>query len=217
MSLLLYIDTSANTTTVALSETGKPAVIRRNANAREQAALLNFMIEEVLTEASARLDQLSALCVCAGPGSYTGLRVGLSTAKGIAFALDKPLMLFNKLELLAAEFIRDRFPLNIVLRARAGEYFFAAFGADLSVRQEPRHIMQDELEPLLVEGCLVTDDSSLCYTGQVDVLPDPHFVAIEQWTTLAERRLALKQFDDVAYSEPFYLKAAYTTQSKKGW
>jgi tRNA threonylcarbamoyladenosine biosynthesis protein TsaB len=85
MPNLLYIDTSASKATVALSQEGRITAVRTHDNANEQAAVLNIMINNVLEEASCNLDQVDALCVCAGPGSYTGLRVGLSTAKGIAF------------------------------------------------------------------------------------------------------------------------------------
>lgn len=219
MSTLLYIDTSAATATIALSANGSLLAIRKHHNAQEQAAVINLMIEDMLTTCQLSLDQVDALCICAGPGSYTGLRVGLSAAKGIAYALDKPLMLFNKLELIAEDFRaqhKDK-QLTIALKARLGEYFAAAYDASGKILLEPQHIFETELSALFQQsqGLLITDTDIAYPAGTALPIPPDYSLNIATWIPAATARFSAQQFDDLAYSEPFYLKAAFTTQSKK--
>lgn len=215
MPNLLYIDTAAAVATVALSAGGHIRAMRKHENAHEQAALLNTMVHEVLAEASLDMDGIDAICVCAGPGSYTGLRVGLSTAKGIAYVKDIPLMLFNRLDLLAWGQDRQS-PFALALKARAGEYFLATYTASGLQDVAPQHIFAQDLLPFAAQGIdFITDDPDFNSATDIQVI-DPHNgINIDRWITRAEERFQQKHFDDLAYSEPFYLKGAYTTQSKK--
>lgn len=213
MPYLLYIDTSGKTATVALSGIGPAPLVQRLTDAREQAAQLNTAIGELLAGAGLMLSQIDGIAVCAGPGSYTGLRVGLSTAKGLAFALNKPLMLFNTLDMLAARY-RNNGALVIALRARAGEYFYARYDAQGKAADAPRHIFEQEIEAP-GEALFLTDNEAL-FPDKARILPEGGGEAeLPSWINDAETRFAQGLFDDLAYSEPFYLKAAYTTQSKK--
>jgi tRNA threonylcarbamoyladenosine biosynthesis protein TsaB len=215
MPNLLYIDTSASKATVALSQEGKTVAIRTHDNANEQAAVLNIMTNNVLEEASCALDHVDALCVCAGPGSYTGLRVGLSTAKGIAYAKDIPLMLFNRLDLLAWGQNKKE-PFAIALKARNGEYFFATYTDKGAQGNPPQHLFEQDLVPYVTEGLLfITDDIDFSVSQQKEIINANHTLDMNSWIAHAEKRFSQNQFDDLAYSEPFYLKVAYTTQSKK--
>jgi tRNA threonylcarbamoyladenosine biosynthesis protein TsaB len=215
MSKLLFIDTSASVATIALSIDGEITAIRTHENANEQAAVINFMIEEVLKKASFTIQDIDAICVCAGPGSYTGLRVGLSTAKGLAYASDKPLMLFNRLDILSWNIHADT-KFVVALKARAGEYFIALFDKDGVAINEPQHAFEQDLVKYATEGFqFFTDDEHLSVAAPTAVMPMDTAIDVRNWVTKATARFALKQFDDLAYSEPFYLKAAYTTVSKK--
>lgn len=218
MSTLLYIDTSAATATIALSANGTLIALRRHHQAQEQAAVINLLIEDLLQEASLQLRELDALCVCAGPGSYTGLRVGLSTAKGIAYALDKPLMLFNKLELIARDFTAQHTdtPVLVALKARLGEYFVAGYDATCTETTAPQHLFEAGLNTLLQDpGALLVSDTDITYAGPKAMLPADYAADMDSWIPDATARFTAGRFDDLAYSEPFYLKAAFTTQSKK--
>ncbi|MFA6059635.1 MAG: tRNA (adenosine(37)-N6)-threonylcarbamoyltransferase complex dimerization subunit type 1 TsaB [Taibaiella sp.] len=215
MPNLLYIDTSASKATVAFSQEGKTVAIRMHDNANEQAAVLNIMINNVLEEASNTLDNVDALCVCAGPGSYTGLRVGLSTAKGIAYVKDIPLMLFNRLDLIAWEQNKKE-PFAIALKARNGEYFFATYTDKGAQSNPPQHLFEQDLAPYVSQDLLfITDDVDFSVSQHKETIDANHTLDMNSWIANAEERFRLKQFDDLAYSEPFYLKSAYTTQSKK--
>ncbi|KAA5533197.1 tRNA (adenosine(37)-N6)-threonylcarbamoyltransferase complex dimerization subunit type 1 TsaB [Taibaiella lutea] len=215
MSKLLFIDTSASVATVALSIDAETAVIRTHENANEQAAVINFMIEEVLQKGSSTINDIDAICVCAGPGSYTGLRVGLSTAKGLAYASDKPLMLFNRLDILSWNINADT-KFIVALKARTGEYFIALFDKDGNAVNEPQHAFEKDLAEYTIEGFqFFTDDEHLSIAAPTKVMSMDTAIDVRNWITKATVRFTLKQFDDLAYSEPFYLKAAYTTVSKK--
>lgn len=217
MSTLLYIDTSGNIATVALSQNGVMTALQHHENAHEQAAVLNTMIEATLQEQDISLEHIDAVCVCAGPGSYTGLRVGLGAAKGICYALNKPILLFNRLDLLAMGLHSGK-NFAIALKARTDEYFFAEYAQDGTPVKEPQHVMKPDLATWLQETpdlLLVTDDGGLTLTENKITIAVNYPVAINDWINKAEQRYVARQFDDLAYCEPFYLKAAYTTQSKK--
>lgn len=213
MPNLLFIDTSGKTATVALSTGYRPVVVRRITDAREQAAALNLVIGEVMDAGERTLRDLDAIAVCAGPGSYTGLRVGMSTAKGLAYALEKPLMLFNQLDLLAAQYKEDG-ALMIALKARAGEYFFARYHSGGGAAEAPAHRFALEIDAPEA-ALLLTDDPELFPHSHRLLLNMEEGADMLSWIAQAATRFANSDFDDLAYSEPFYLKAAYTTQSKK--
>lgn len=215
MPKLLFIDTSAAIATVALSVNERVVSIRRHENAQEQAAKINYLIKEVLDESSISFEGLDGVCVCAGPGSYTGLRVGLSTAKGIAYAHDLPLLLFNKLDLLAAQ-QKVTADFLIALKARTAEYFMAVYDAGGNQTKEPQHAFADDLISIAGENTFFyTDDIDFTVSNKVVFLEDSNTLDVAVWLEKALQRFDKKDFDDLAYSEPFYLKAAYTTQSKK--
>jgi len=214
MAYLLYLDTAAAAATIALSGSGELLALRIHQDAMKQAAAINGLIEEVIGEGGIRLRDVDAFCVCAGPGSYTGLRVSMSTAKGMAYALEKPLMLFNRLDLIAwAQSAGEDFA--VALKARQGEYFYAQYRADKQQSVPPRHIFESGLRQQAAPGLLFfTDDETLPFSNK-KILPATEPAGIASWIPEAERRFAAAQFDDLAYSEPFYLKAAYTTQPRK--
>jgi tRNA threonylcarbamoyladenosine biosynthesis protein TsaB len=215
MTQLLFIDTSASVATVALSIDDTLSAIRTHENAHEQAAVINFMIEDVLQEAGSKAGDIDAICICAGPGSYTGLRVGLSTAKGLAYASDKPLLLFNRLDVLSWN-QQSETKFVIALKARTGEYFIATFDKNGSPLSEPQHAFEHDLLKFAEDGYhFYTDDEELSISTSKTVIPMNTAIDMKNWINKATTRFEQKQFDDLAYSEPFYLKAAFTTQSKK--
>lgn len=176
---------------------------------------MSLTVDALLDASQTGTADLDAICVCAGPGSYTGLRVGLATAKGIGYAMDKPLMLFNTLDLLALG-LEGTGDFGIALDARAGEYFFGHYNKDGAPLMAPKHMFLEELReawaPFSERDVLyVQTDAGL--KGQV-ALPAGLTVDSSAWCREAEKRWAQGKLDDLAYCEPFYLKAAYTTQPK---
>lgn len=217
MPTLLYIDTSADHIAIAASRKGQVLAEKRQYTTHQQAALINVMIEEVLVDAGLSLKAIDAIAFCGGPGSYTGLRVGLSAAKGLCFALSKPLMLFHKLFLLALSTSRvSEGSILIALKARQEELFVAGYDNTMQEMLPPQHIFQNELEIILPEYNLVlTNYEELPIFEGHKLLPLHHEIKMEKWTMHAAERYVQQEFDDLAYSEPFYLKAAYTTTAKK--
>jgi tRNA threonylcarbamoyladenosine biosynthesis protein TsaB len=223
MAILLHIDSSGPESMVLLSREGKPIAFRRQEGEREHAAHLNGMISSTLAEAGVGLADVDAFAVCNGPGSYTGLRIGLATAKGFCYALEKPIILHNRLFLMleeAAASYPEKKNYAAVLPARNGEYF-------ASVRRDREtlaatHILTSDLEKIFQEhrdeswaviGGLEEDLLKWNMASGFDFLPrtapNP-----EIWARLTEIDFFYGAFSDLAYSEPDYLKPAFITARK---
>ncbi|RYZ55302.1 MAG: tRNA (adenosine(37)-N6)-threonylcarbamoyltransferase complex dimerization subunit type 1 TsaB, partial [Sphingobacteriales bacterium] len=152
MKYILHIDTSGEKGIVGLSSKGEWLVERTNLQSREHAASINNMITGVLQEAGIGFGDLSAISVIGGPGSYTGLRVGLATAKGFCYAWDLPLIMHNKLTLLALQHLNSNNQVEAIysaLPARQGEYFISKYRKDGVELVIPGHVMEQELIQLL--------------------------------------------------------------------
>lgn len=221
MSNLLFIDTSGNLAAVASSKSGKLAAPVYHDDAKTQAVVLNQLIEDALRAAECSLQDIDAICVCAGPGSYTGLRVGLSIAKGIAYALDKKLLLFDKLSLIARSYKDSESEPGdklVVLNARKDEVFFALFNAENEIIIEPQHAFLNAFiaisEIVNKKTTLLTEIENLPLPLNTIIIDASFKLSFESWQLAAEQRVAHKDFDDLAYSEPAYLKAAFMTQAK---
>jgi tRNA threonylcarbamoyladenosine biosynthesis protein TsaB len=220
MIYLLMIDTSADTGTVAISADGRLLASRASTEARNHATAINLMIEGALADAGITMAQLSGVVVCAGPGSYTGLRIGMATAKGICYALDIPLILHNKLTLLA----QQDYALHgtqyaryaAVLVAREQEYFAAIYDAAFYELQAPKHFAEEELlnilksseklhistdavEPILIE--LKVNNSEV----ESDIA-----INLMEWSAYAYSSFKCNSNVNLHASEPFYLKQVYT-------
>jgi len=217
MSIILNLDTATETASVCIAREGITLAMRSSTEQKDHASWIQPAIMEVLQEAGIVLRDVQAVAVTAGPGSYTGLRVGLSAAKGLCFALSKPLMLFHKLFLLALSTSRvSEGSILIALKARQEELFVAGYDNTMQEMLPPQHIFQNELEIILPEYNLVlTNYEELPIFEGHKLLPLHHEIKMEKWTMHAAERYVQQEFDDLAYSEPFYLKAAYTTTAKK--
>lgn len=221
MPSLLFIDTSGSRAIVAVSQGFNLLSQSILEDTKSQAAFINEMIEKVLEKAKIGLSDINAFCVCGGPGSYTGLRVSLGVVKGLAFILDKKILLFDKLSLIAAGF-NEKFPSKekvVVLKARKEEYFYAHFGIEGNIICTPMHIFKEalalKLNLLNNDALLITDDNVLNPPIKATILNENYQLNITSWIILANYRFQHQSWDDLAYCEPFYLKEAFTTQSKK--
>lgn len=213
MAQILLIDTSASHTHVAIGTAENMLQERINTDPNQQAASLNEMIAALCGDAAISLQEIDAIAINAGPGSYTGLRVGLGVAKGLCFALDKPLMLFNKLDLVAAAYVTET-PLLVVLKARTGEGFAIAIreGETLMPAQ---HIFYDTFDfDHLGAHTLLSDDPAIQARFPDTKFLESHILDMKLWNKQAQQRWQQREFDDLAYAEPFYLKAAFTTTPK---
>ena len=218
---ILMIETSTECCSVALSEGGRILASRIDETPRMQSSMLAPYIVEVLEEAGLRAADLDAVAVSEGPGSYTGLRVGVSTAKGICFGAGLPLIGVDTLQLLACQAempdqVRhdDRSQAHIVsfLDARRMEVYAATFDAEGRKCSDTAAVILDETSyqeelaagPVLFIGTGVEKFQAIC--PHPNARFQPCFPLATAMLKPALAALQKKEFKDVAYFEPFYLK-----------
>ncbi len=211
MKYILHIDTSGPASMVLLSENGRLLAEQRNEAEREHAGMINHMIEAVVQEAGVKLKDLAAIAVCSGPGSYTGLRIGLATAKGLCYALDKPLIMQNRLELLAGDAGQE--VVMVLLPAREGEYFTGIYNNFGHVVFSPTHALTVQVR-LLIEEYKVTKIVGHADEDIMHELKNINFNALNQinsyfWSSAAMYAFDHQLFQSIATAEPLYLKSVY--------
>ena len=227
MARILLIETSTAQLSAALSEDGAITASRTCDEPRMQASLTAPFVKEILDEKGLSVRDLDAVCVGKGPGSYTGLRVGVSTAKGLCFGAGLPLLSAGTLDVLVQEAHR----LGVVpegckyivpmVDARRMEVYAAVFtpeGKQLT-ETKPVIIDADSFAAELAEGpvLFIGDGALKC---RETLTSDNAFFAAAFPTAMAMAPLAEaafneKRFEDVAYFEPFYLKDFVATVSRK--
>lgn len=204
---------------VLLSADGQLLHSATSENSRNHTAEINLMIEAMQRETGLSIRQLSAVSVIGGPGSYTGLRIGMATAKGICFATDKPLLMPNKLELLVRAAM-DREPgfdyYAAVLPARTQEYFACIYDRNENPLLAPAHLFQTDVVArftslnkkvlLLGENDFLADlTENADYNFRQETEIDP-----EYYCRYSFESYNCNGFVNLASSEPFYLKQVYT-------
>lgn len=227
MNRILLFETSTALCSAALVEDGIIVAHRESSEPRAHASLTAVFVKELLDERGIAAGGLDAVCVSMGPGSYTGLRVGVSTAKGLCFGADIPLIAVGTLDLLVAqasdsgllpEGCRHVVPM---IDARRMEVYTAVFTPDgrQLAPTEPQIISSDSFASLLEEGpvLFVGDGAGKC--REVLRHQNAHFAQCFP-TASGMLRPALDEFRaqnfrDVAYFEPFYLKQFVATVSSK--
>lgn len=221
MAYILHIDTSADTGLVALGHQGKTLDRRVNTETRNHASVINLDIEAVLKEAGIEMKQLDAISVCGGPGSYTGLRIGLATAKGICYVQDIPLLMPNRLTLMALEGKRQSggaADILAVLKAREGEYFVAAYDSEMNEIFAPAHLsseqLQEKMDDLKAGIICSADDEFLESLTESNILKITTPV-VESWLPYSYQQYNSHAFVNLANAEPYYLKNVFIHKSKK--
>jgi tRNA threonylcarbamoyladenosine biosynthesis protein TsaB len=226
MSLILNIDTSGETGMVALSRQGSIVQHEQNKKPQEHASFLQPAIATIMQRENAAFSDLVAVAVGNGPGSYTGLRVGLASAKGICFAAQLPLITISSLEILAAAMKRilpdtaSGYLLCPMIDARRMEVFMALYNAEMDCLQASTAVvltpdlLQERPETIYFGG-----NGAQKFIG-ITACPDRH-LAIESklpyeqaLASLSLQYFQQQHFADLAYSEPFYSKAFYSPAPK---
>ena len=227
MANILNIETSTSVCSVALGGDGQIVDHYENYDGQTHATLLSQFIKDALNTANRKELTLDAIAVSIGPGSYTGLRIGLSQAKGLAFGLDLPLIGVNTLQLLTVsamfkEFFDDDVLYVPMIDARRMEVYTAVYNSSLEAIVEPQPMILDEnsFSTLLTSNSLVMIGNGAAKAKEiikhpkVQFMPDAKPVAIDM-LALSEKAFREKQFIDVAYSTPLYLKDFQATVPKK--
>ena len=212
MARLLYLDTSAQETHVLCLNRDVISAERKMPESRDHGQYIHALVEECLKESQIGFNDLDGLVVMNGPGSYTGLRIALSVAKGFCYALNKPLFLLNKLAVcaFASQQLLPDGARSVIARARADEYFFGQYDATGEALAPPRLILANELTE--VEGPIFTFQTpeNCAWNSAQGVTLNPE--------TLAKRCLNAFLHDkpaDLMYAEPFYLKNVYINKINK--
>lgn len=224
---ILHIETSTNVCSVALSENTVCLFSKSNADGMNHASLLSVFIAEALEVLKPLGKKLNAVAVSSGPGSYTGLRIGVSTAKGLCYGLDIPLIAVSTLEILTVEALK-LFPNEEnalfcpMIDARRMEVYVAFYNSRGEIKREISAdiITSDSYTELLANQPVYFfgNGAEKCKTTLTH--PNARFIdnlnpLAENMISFAEKAFIENRFADVAYFEPFYLKEFQTTTSKK--
>ncbi|MGQ0739659.1 MAG: tRNA (adenosine(37)-N6)-threonylcarbamoyltransferase complex dimerization subunit type 1 TsaB [Bacteroidota bacterium] len=217
MSFILNIDTALETASVCLSQEGEVLQSAINDKQNDHAAWLHPAIHDLLNKTGKGLKDLQAVAVSIGPGSYTGLRVGLASAKGFCYALDIPLITVGTLDILAHAVQQEAADLICpLIDARRMEVYAAVYEKNLAEKTPPYACLLDKNSFMqLLSGHSIL----FCGNGSKKlqtVLSHPNALFSATAATplsisrLSQKKFAEKIFADLAYSEPLYVKEFYT-------
>jgi tRNA threonylcarbamoyladenosine biosynthesis protein TsaB len=224
MSLILSIDTSTEVGSVALHENGNLLAIEIMRVEKSHAEFIHTVIEKVINQSNKSLKSVQAIAISSGPGSYTGMRIGLSVAKGLCFALDIPLIGIPTLKILATN-MKAKHPtasiLIAMIDARRMEVFCSIFNSTYElVESDHAHVLTTESynaylndTNTVIAGNGMQKFKSLFHNIKATFIPDlfPSAEYMGKWALDAWNK---KAFEDIAYFEPFYLKEFYTSPKK---
>ncbi|SEP32659.1 tRNA threonylcarbamoyladenosine biosynthesis protein TsaB [Flavobacterium sp. CF108] len=222
MSFILNIETATKNCSVSIAKNGETVLCKEIAEeGYSHAEKLHVFIEEVIAESGISVQDLKAIAVSQGPGSYTGLRIGVSAAKGLCFALNIPLIAVDTLQTLASKANVSDGKIIPMLDARRMEVYSEVFNADLEVERG-------------IQAEIITEESFAAYTEKIyfvgdcaekckPVLTKENFVFLEEIKYPSAREMSKISFDkyqksdtvDVAYFEPYYLKDFMMTLPSK--
>lgn len=227
--IILHIETSTHLCSVALSMGQKCIFSRQNQEGMNHAALLSVFISEAFQHLNALKKNIDAVAVSSGPGSYTGLRIGVSTAKGLCYGLNVPLIQVSTLEIMTIEAMQqldDEAPASFfvpMIDARRMEVYSAIYDKKL--------VMKREIQAEIITSSSFTEltrKHKVAFFGngaakckplisgdKAIFMEDVHPLAVNMITP-AIRKMEAGVFEDVAYFEPFYLKEFFTTAKITG-
>jgi tRNA threonylcarbamoyladenosine biosynthesis protein TsaB len=227
MATILQIETATQVCSVAIAINGETIALKEEAAQNIHASCLTLFIEEAMHTANLKFNDLDAIAVSKGPGSYTGLRIGVSTAKGLCFALDKPLISISTLQMMANGYLMAH-PnygglICPMIDARRMEVFTAVYNNKLQeIAAVNAKIVDQKSFILELESNYVTfigDGSEKCLSvleHQNAHFSNANYNSAANMSSIAYSAFEQKNFEDVAYFEPFYLKDfVFTTPKNK--
>jgi len=230
MGVILNINTATDTAQVNFATSGIVVSTLSNAIQKDHAAFLQIAIQELVAKTGISLSGIDAVAVTYGPGSYTGLRVGLASAKGLCYALKKPLITINTLEALTLSLqqtlqnddINEALLFCPMIDARRMEVFTAIYNKPLKLFLQPCAMVLDETsfnKELENNSILFFGNGSLKWRNICTHLnasfADISEISASGIATLSHQYLLQKKFTELAYSEPLYLKEFQDLPGKK--
>ena len=223
MSIILNIETATKNCSVSIADKGKILAIKELNNGNySHAEVLHPFIVDILREANITSDHIDAVAVSKGPGSYTGLRIGVSAAKGLCFAFDKPLISIDTLTSLSHSIAIDNGFIVPMIDARRMEVYAAVFNEK---NQLIREIKADIIEESSFSEYLkigkvyfLGDGSQKCketILHENAIFVDDKFPSAKEMAQLSYDKYKISDIENVAYFEPFYLKDFVVIPEKK--
>ena len=220
--IILNIETSTKNCSVSLAENGKTIICKELSEAGfSHAEKLHVFIENVLSESNLTYKDLSAIAVSKGPGSYTGLRIGVSAAKGLCYALDIKLIAVDTLQILANQIKIENGLIVPMIDARRMEVYSAIFDKNgTKIREVQAQILdensfQDIQENIYFLGDCNQKAKTILTKNNFIFVDDKIFPSANEMSKLSFDKFQNNDFEDVAYFEPYYLKDFLITVSKK--
>jgi tRNA threonylcarbamoyladenosine biosynthesis protein TsaB len=216
---ILNIETATKNCSVSLAKNGETILCREIAEqGYSHAEKLHVFIEEILSETGITVRDLKAIAVSKGPGSYTGLRIGVSTAKGLCYALEIPLIAVDTLQVLAKKVAVENGLIVPMIDARRMEVYSAVFDNKHSKMMEVQaEILTENSYADMTEAVyFIGDCQEKCKTvltkENFHFLPEIVFPSSNEMSSLSYEKFTRNEFEDVAYFEPFYLKDFLTNK-----
>src|SRR5690242_19263538 len=229
MNYILNIHTTSEKAIVNLSSEGNVITSATNSQQKDHAAFLHIAIKKILHEGDIKTKAISAVGVTGGPGSYTGIRVGLATAKGLCFALEIPMMMFNTLELMAFSAIKkprakveEEANFCPMIDARRMEVFAAVFDQNMNEVTPPIALILNEksFEELAREkafyyfGSGAEKFKNLIQNRNQHMHYLPSNISSEALAAWSWNKFQKKEFTNLVNAQPLYVKEFYTPASK---
>lgn len=222
VTYILNLETATKNCSVSISLDGKTILCKEIAEVGySHAERLHVFIEECLQESKINVNDLSAVAVSQGPGSYTGLRIGVSAAKGLCFALNLPLISVDTLQVLASQLSITEGVIIPMIDARRMEVYSAIYTSKFeNMREVQAEILTENSFEGISETIHFVGD---CAEKAKTVLTNANFIFHEEiiypsaneMSELSFQKFQQSKFEDVAYFEPYYLKDFIGTVSKK--
>lgn len=222
MAIILNLETATTNCSVSVAQDGKLlSLIEENSANYSHSEQLHKFINIALADANIERTELDAVAVSKGPGSYTGLRIGVSAAKGLCYALEIPLISINTLRSLAHTLAIEKGYIVPMLDARRMEVYAAVYDHQyLEIKPTWAEIIQADSFSAYKDSGGVTfigNGAEKCksvLTGQNFVFDSSKLPSAREMAQLSFQKYKLNDFEDVAYFEPFYLKDFITTKPK---
>jgi len=229
MALILSIDTATEYAGICLSKDGVILAYEEHAHQKNHAAFLQPAIQQLMQQSGLLLTDIDAVAVTGGPGSYTGIRVGLASAKGICYALNKPLIVLNTLQIIAQAahdayiekngFIDQKTIFYPMIDARRMEVFKGEYDVELTSKSDAEAVILDDVFFSTISDLLPV---IFCGNGALKIpeayLNNNRFIStahhsVKHMVEFAEKAFANKNFADLAFSAPFYVKEFYNVKN----
>ena len=228
MAYILHIETSNINCSIAISKDDKLLSVVEKSEANIHASKITLFIEEACKLANIRINDLNAVAVSKGPGSYTGLRIGVSTAKGICYALEIPLIAIDTLKVLCRAALENYTDSNSVyvpmIDARRMEVYTKVFDSNLNIIQDTQALILDDVtfkqfdeftKNVILFGDGAEKSKTLLPLKEYQYL-DILFPSAKYMLKDAFEAYQSKSFEDLAYFEPNYLKEFYFAKKSGG-